>query len=494
MATFNDVDTFIHKINLDKEKEEEVNLLDFDTIILDADETIWDITTPQKIGIAAKDTTPPYIRQNDNPNLVIDSQNNQILLKDGFLSKLRQLKLKGKELYIVSYSDKIRTKFEEQPVVLILKTFDIFKLFEDIIIDDEIPKSESILNIDDGNSVFIDDNDKNLIDVSIHTNVKTIDPKEHKNIFSWYFKAIKAEAKNIDENNYEEIRKKIEQDLKYSKENIFTLRDNDGELNFRVNLNNGEILQVNPEFRKINPKIYDGMKLPKHIIDNLDEANKEKLNSYNNRIRLLDKHYKPSEIRDFNVIELLSNDKKITEEMVRYNLIDRDNVDENKLEEFLNELEILPKFMAGVASAYLFFKNGSIINQIEAKNLAEQIANKEIFGSFNGEEEFRQKNNIDFIPNEKTYNTVTVNQYFKSPTSIGNDKIEYLKDNIQNQIEKMNLWIEQGMYMYEDQSAKQFSKPFKKQFGYFIEQCANVDSLTEQLYNKMKKIAGSFIS
>lgn len=491
MTTFNNVDTFIQKITLDK--EDEINLLEFDTIILDADETIWDVVNSSNVGIASKDTVPPYTRKNDDPNIVIDAQGNQVILKDGLLSKLRQLKLQGKEIYIVSYSDKDNVGYNDQPIILILKAFNALDLFEDIIIDDEIPKSESVLNIDDGNSVFIDDNEKNIIDVSLHTDVKTIDSKEHKDVFSWYLNAIKSEAKNINQDNYEEIKKTIEQDFKYSKQDIFTFRNNDGELNFRVNLKNGEIIQVSPEFRKANPKVYDGMKLPKHIIDHLDKANKEKLNHFKNRLKILDEQYKPSEEPDLSVMDLLSNDKKIKEELLKYNIIDRNNVDENKLEEFLNKLEVMPKLMAGIAFSFLFFKEGSIISQIEAKSLAEQIANKEVFGSFNGEEEFRQKHDIDFIPNTITYNNVTLDKYIKTPLSISDNNINFLEDSVQSQISKMNSWIEQGVYIYEDQDMKKFSKPFKQKFGFFIEQCAMVDSLTEQIYSKMKKIAGDFI-
>src|SRR5690606_30400111 len=98
--------------------------------------------------------------------------------------------------------------------------------------------------------------------------------------------------------------------------------------------------------------------------------------------------------------------------------------------------------------------------------------------SFNGSETFRQENDIDYIPTNKK----------------NISKKMYLKNNKETARKKMNYWAENGMYMYDDFENKIFSDKFKKRFGFYIEQCSMVESLTEKIFNKMHQLAGELIN
>lgn len=498
MANFNnDVDNFISKINFVKEKEEkDPNLFQYDTIIYDADDTLWDIRSSAGNKLAARDTVAPYRRDEKNKNIAFDSVGNVIKLKNGLIDTLRQLKFQGKSMYVVSSSYKDGVDMNEQPVMQILACFGILNLFEDVIIDDDKPKSDYIDDLDSGNSVFLDNEDKNLIDVSLNTNVETIDVKEHPHIFSWYKRAIQIEAGSLDPDSVYMLRKKIEEDKRLADRDIYTHRNDDGELVFRVNLKNGELIQINQEYKKKQPHIYEGMLLPKRILEKLREAQHENYKHFNNRLRLLEKErgIERLELQDESFKDIFENDQLLKQKILESSIISGDDVDENKLEEFLNNQNVMTKFIAGVAEAFLFFKEGGAIHQLEAKNLAEQIANYEVFGDFNGEEKYRSDNDIDYIPYQKTIEPIDGGEYVKQRVSFSKlENVEELAKVFQRQFQKMNYWIQQGMYMYDNPLTKQFSEPFKKKFGHYIEQCALVDSLSDKIYYKMKKMAGEFI-
>lgn len=482
------VDLFINKMTLTKDVNEDNDLFKYDTIIFDADETIWDIFDLNGDRLPAKDTNGPFYKKDENT--LTDSIGNTIKLKDGFFGTLKQLKIEGKNLYIVSFSDKENSDFERQPVVQILDEFGLLKLFDEVIIDNQAPKSEYVDKIDDGNSVFLDNDEKNIVDVSLHTNVDTINVKENSDVFSWYMKNmyIEAEIKSYD---VDLLRQKIKEDIRLAKEDIYTERDDESNLMFRINLKNGEIVQVDRDYKSRNPHIYEGLKIPERILEKIRNIQHENFRHFNTRLNLLDKEQEveTSKLTDQPVDDILNNESMAKGKILESNLIKNENVDENKLEEFMNSSNVLHKFLAGAATSFLFLKNSGLIYQLEAKTLAEQIANFQVFGEFNGEEKFRLESEIDYIPSERIDKPLLEEDFINEEISRDNGISNVLRQYVQ----KVNRHISNGLYVYDNMKTKQFSEEFKNKFGHYIEQCAFIDSLTEKIYYKMQKIAYGFI-
>ena len=173
-----DVDGFLRRQNLSVKKnvssndrKQEINWETFDTIILDADNTMWICVDNRGETMPAFETVPPYFedKEGDN-NVAYDSEGNKIILKDSLVERLTKLKSQGKGIYLISWSEDVGVGNEaEQPVNQILEYFGILDLFDDVILDKGIPKSKYVNKVQEGKTVFVDDDTRQLIDVSQHT-------------------------------------------------------------------------------------------------------------------------------------------------------------------------------------------------------------------------------------------------------------------------------------------------------------------------------------
>jgi len=150
---------------------EDVNIDKYDLIIFDADNTIWE-------GTCARDMTPPFYKL--DTNTVKDSKGNICQLMNGVRETLLKLRAKGKDVGMISHSENESESHEKQPVILLLRAFGIFELFNDIIViaqdlpkDIFIPKNRNVL--------FVDDKDNNLSDVIENTNADVVKAGEEIN-------------------------------------------------------------------------------------------------------------------------------------------------------------------------------------------------------------------------------------------------------------------------------------------------------------------------
>lgn len=177
-----DVDAFLRKHNFVITKtnyKKPILWENFDTIIFDADDTIWNCFDTNGNKIGALKTKPPYSMGEHGE--CYDSLGSKIQLKNNFDKRLNKLHSMGKSLYIVSYSENFNVTDEQQPVRLLLKAFGLYDLFDDIIVDKTEPKSEHVEELQYGDTVFIDDDIENLSDVANNTkNVVPFDAKKIK--------------------------------------------------------------------------------------------------------------------------------------------------------------------------------------------------------------------------------------------------------------------------------------------------------------------------
>jgi len=165
----NIIDSFIG-VAFDKlAKSDDLVMENFDLLIFDADRTIWD-------DAIAMLMEPPYEKISEDE---IKDKNGEIIkLKPGVKELLINLRRMGKDIGMISKSEKENVNFEDQPVLQLLKLFDIFPLFnETIVISRYLPKS--IFIPEDKRVLFIDDDIKNLKDILENTNAKATDSIEN---------------------------------------------------------------------------------------------------------------------------------------------------------------------------------------------------------------------------------------------------------------------------------------------------------------------------
>lgn len=147
------------------EENGDISANDYDLFIFDADKTIWN-------GIAAKDTEPPY--KVIDKETVVDANGNEIKLKDGVRDTLMHLRLMGKDLGLISKSEKHGVDYQDQPVIQILKSLGILHFFNEmVVIDMFLPKSMFVPR--GRRTIFIDDDKKNLVDVEKHSDADAVD-------------------------------------------------------------------------------------------------------------------------------------------------------------------------------------------------------------------------------------------------------------------------------------------------------------------------------
>jgi magnesium-dependent phosphatase-1 len=149
--------------------KEKICIDDYETIIFDADNTIWE-------GECAANLIAPFKVEQD---MLTDSQGKQIRLKDGIVEVLNKLREYGKNIGLISKSEKENIDYQNQPIILALKAFGLLDLFnKEIVIDGNLPKS--IFMPKEPHVLFIDDNIDNLNDVDEHTNASVFNAKNIK--------------------------------------------------------------------------------------------------------------------------------------------------------------------------------------------------------------------------------------------------------------------------------------------------------------------------
>jgi len=132
---------------------------DYDVFIFDADKTLWD-------GDAAFELEPPFTIDG---NIATGQNEKSVRLKDGVRDMLAGLVKKEKRVGLVSHSEKEGVDFQNQPVILLLKAFDILKYFNEmIVVASDFPKSMFMPN--EERVLFIDNKIENLFDVIEYTN------------------------------------------------------------------------------------------------------------------------------------------------------------------------------------------------------------------------------------------------------------------------------------------------------------------------------------
>lgn len=140
-----------------------INIEDYDLFIFDADNTIWNGDCP------AMHMNPPFSRKKDT---IIDSEGKEITLKEGVREILVTLREKGKDVGLVSKSERKGVDYQDQPVVLMLKQLGLLGLFNKmVVVDQDIPKSAFIPK--EGRILFIDDDVDQIRDVEQHTGADT---------------------------------------------------------------------------------------------------------------------------------------------------------------------------------------------------------------------------------------------------------------------------------------------------------------------------------
>jgi len=147
----------------DVKQPDKIDVGIYDLFIFDADQTLWDSSVP------ASDTVPPYDFKDEYT--LLDSQGNMIVLNPKVKILLKTLKDMGKDLGLISKSEKEGVPFENQPVLHLLKKFSILYYFNElIVIDKNMPKSAFIpKEMNQRHILFIDDKNENLIDVAENT-------------------------------------------------------------------------------------------------------------------------------------------------------------------------------------------------------------------------------------------------------------------------------------------------------------------------------------
>lgn len=146
----------------------DIVLDNFDLLIFDADRTIWDDAIAMLMD-------PPFEKISEDE---IKDKNGEIIkLKPGVKELLLDLRRIGKDIGMISKSEKENVPFEDQPILQLLKLFDIFPMFNEmIVIARHLPKS--IFVPENKRVLFIDDDIKNIRDIIKNTDAKTLNDIE----------------------------------------------------------------------------------------------------------------------------------------------------------------------------------------------------------------------------------------------------------------------------------------------------------------------------
>jgi len=141
-----------------------MNLLDFDSIVLDLDYTVWD---GSKENFWAKSLEHPY-RVKSSKKRIIDRNNNFLQLQDGIHEVLEELYKNNKKISFITLGGLLDTEHKNQPPIRCLKKFKILKFFNykrSVLYKTD---SKSSIFSEYGKTIFIDDVEDNLIDIKKH--------------------------------------------------------------------------------------------------------------------------------------------------------------------------------------------------------------------------------------------------------------------------------------------------------------------------------------
>lgn len=492
------VDKFLSDISFRRESEDlsSFDIRQFDTIVLDADETIWSCKTPDGSTIGAYRTRPPY-RKSRGENTVIDCEGNTIEIRNGLRFSLQQLAKDGKSIYLVSKSELHGVAEEQQPVVKLLEVFGIRGLFEDVVIDSDLPKSKYVEKLEDGDTVFVDDDKDNLLDVSLNTDATPVDASE-QNVFAGFYKRVIV-AEIGDPSKY---KAEIEQDAALARDGVYTKRSDTGDVDLRIDLKRKEVVEVGSEFVKSHPEFYMGRILDDADVQRLAKLNEKKLKHFDDRIDGLTSMEHPShvfkEISEAvdDIGKLLEHDSLVMQLMRETHLISMP-MEEIDIEPIVNDSNILSKYIGGVINTVLYKQTGAKIFKVEADSLATQMANYAVYGSFDGEREYRINHKIDLVPTFRVDAEIDIDgdlfQYMDE-NGIGIEEDNELLERRREKLKIINGYIKDGVYMYDDPAYKEYSEPFKRIFSDYVRNNDLIESKSKRLSSKMNGVAELIVS
>lgn len=139
-----------------------MNLLTYNTVILDLDFTIWDGCEPK---FWAKLLIPPLTLKGMS---IYDSFQKYITLQNNVELVLKELRSNNINVGFLSVGGVLDVPYESQTSVICLKMFNLLDHFnyKNFIVYKDVKKSTCFTSI--GKSIFIDDNDDNLKDIKLH--------------------------------------------------------------------------------------------------------------------------------------------------------------------------------------------------------------------------------------------------------------------------------------------------------------------------------------
>lgn len=154
-----------------------MNILNYNTIILDLDFTIWNGYQPK---FWAKLLSFPYALEN---NKIYDIEKKYIEFHDGIFDVLNILRNNNINVGFLSVGGIPNIHFESQPSIICMRMYGIFNHFnyKNFIGYKTEIKSKHI--IPHGKTLFIDDTEENLID--IRTNCPSIDTLNRNQFDKW---------------------------------------------------------------------------------------------------------------------------------------------------------------------------------------------------------------------------------------------------------------------------------------------------------------------
>ena len=152
----------------------------YQTVIFDIDQTLLDCFSPSGESIGCYSTVAPYTLL--SKNVVKDIKGNIIRLQQHVRDFLDILDENDINLGICSRGEKRDTPFAAQPTTMILKKFDIYKYFNlDVILKEKINKYEYVKPV--GKTLFIDDSDEQLQNVSANPKIDILNRKSFDDWF-----------------------------------------------------------------------------------------------------------------------------------------------------------------------------------------------------------------------------------------------------------------------------------------------------------------------
>lgn len=149
-------------------------LENYNSVIFDIDQTLIDCFSSAGDSIGCYRTVAPYSLL--SKNVIKDIEGNIIRLQQHVRDFLDILDENNINLGICSRGEKRDTPFAAQPTIMILKKFDIYRYFNlDIILKEKINKYEYVKPV--GKTLFIDDNEEQLQNVSSNPEIDILNRK-----------------------------------------------------------------------------------------------------------------------------------------------------------------------------------------------------------------------------------------------------------------------------------------------------------------------------